>query len=49
MVSDTKKYIQIPAHDYIKVRRLLMDLSKEYAYEAIAFDRHCPPEVKKKN
>lgn len=48
MLPATKKYIQIPSHDYIKVRRLLMDLSKEYAYKATTFDKYCPPDVKKK-
>lgn len=45
MLPATKKYIQIPSHDYIKMKSLLLDLSEEFKRKERIRNRYCPSDI----
>ena len=46
MLPATKKYIQIPSHDYIKMKRLLSSIADDYKRQAKIIEKYCPPEYR---
>lgn len=42
MLPATKKYIQIPSRDYIKMKKLLLDLSEEFKLKEQFLNRYYP-------
>jgi len=45
MLPTTKKYIQIPSHDYIKMKGLLLDLSEEFKRKEQICNRYRPSDI----
>lgn len=46
MLPVTKKYIQIPSHDYLKMKKLLISIADDYKRRAKIIEKHCPPEYR---
>ena len=46
MLPATKKYIQIPSYDYIKMKKLLTSISNDYKRQAKIIEKYCPPEYR---
>lgn len=46
MLPVTKKYIQIPSHEYLKMKKLLMHISDDYKRRAKIIEKYCPTEYR---
>ena len=45
MLPASKKYIQIPSKDYLKIKRMLEEYQREQEFRAKTLNRYCPDGV----
>lgn len=46
MLSSSKNYILIPAHDYLKTKKFLISIANDYKRRAKIIEKYCPPEYR---
>lgn len=46
MTPTSKNYILIPAHDYLKTKKLLTSIADEYKRRARIVEKYCPQEYR---